>query len=472
MQALDAPARTGTRAINQVLRPGRPLVLSSRTTEYRTALAPPTGTPVLLNGAAGIRLHPLNAAQAAAYLLRDAGGPHHAAAARWSRVAACLGTGTPAAQALSTPLGLFLARSIYNPRPGHEYTVDLAHPDELLDRTRFPTRQDVDAHLFRIFIPAAYSPHHRQASPWTVKQAEHTLTFLARHLEYSLRGTPNLAWWQLHKALPGFSLALIPGAAVGLVYGTIGLFNSMGDGLVIGILFGILGMTLLMFNPARSPSEGIRWNWKGNLWQRTLMSAVAFGLAFWSFSELIDYAGNTRRVTLAGGLLGLVTGALMGGLTPLQPDLKNAVGPGAVLARDRRAFWTVTLATCTVSCIAIGLISTLSGASLSEAPAIGLTFGIIFGLGASQLGRARSAWLAFLATRIELALLGRVPWRFMAFLTDAHEQRGVLRQVGAVYQFRHLDLQRHLAGPPPRHWIENPPHWPPLTPGTPGGGTP
>jgi hypothetical protein len=32
----------------------------------------------------------------------------------------------------------------------------------------------------------------------------------------------------------------------------------------------------------------------------------------------------------------------------------------------------------------------------------------------------------------------------MRFLADAHEQRGVLRQAGASYQFRHAELQRHL----------------------------
>jgi len=32
----------------------------------------------------------------------------------------------------------------------------------------------------------------------------------------------------------------------------------------------------------------------------------------------------------------------------------------------------------------------------------------------------------------------------MPFLEDAH-QRGVLRQQGAVYQFRHVMLQTHLA---------------------------
>jgi hypothetical protein len=32
----------------------------------------------------------------------------------------------------------------------------------------------------------------------------------------------------------------------------------------------------------------------------------------------------------------------------------------------------------------------------------------------------------------------------MAFLEDAHA-RGVMRQAGTVYQFRHLELQRRLA---------------------------
>jgi hypothetical protein len=45
-------------------------------------------------------------------------------------------------------------------------------------------------------------------------------------------------------------------------------------------------------------------------------------------------------------------------------------------------------------------------------------------------------------------LRGRLPWRLVRFLADAHEQRGVLRQAGAAYQFRHVELQRHLAGRP------------------------
>lgn len=61
----------------------------------------------------------------------------------------------------------------------------------------------------------------------------------------------------------------------------------------------------------------------------------------------------------------------------------------------------------------------------------------------------------FSLTRIYLALTGRLPFRLMRFLEDAH-QRGVLRQVGPEYQFRHARLQEYLAstptpppGPPP-----------------------
>ncbi|MGY5126896.1 hypothetical protein [Streptomyces nigrescens] len=43
-----------------------------------------------------------------------------------------------------------------------------------------------------------------------------------------------------------------------------------------------------------------------------------------------------------------------------------------------------------------------------------------------------------------MSLTGRLPWTVSAFLRDAH-RRGVLRQAGAVYQFRHARLQEHLA---------------------------
>ena len=72
---------------------------------------------------------------------------------------------------------------------------------------------------------------------------------------------------------------------------------------------------------------------------------------------------------------------------------------------------------------------------------IGLAFGLAFGLAAGlTAGSTPKVGL------IELALVttgaGRV--NFMQLLEDVHH-REVLRQAGAVYQFRHAELQVHLA---------------------------
>ena len=52
-------------------------------------------------------------------------------------------------------------------------------------------------------------------------------------------------------------------------------------------------------------------------------------------------------------------------------------------------------------------------------------------------------WAVAIA-RCWLALRDCLPWNLMAFLDDAH-RRGVLRQSGGVYQFRHARLQQYLA---------------------------
>ncbi|MET8630277.1 NACHT domain-containing protein [Kitasatospora sp. NPDC004669] len=483
-------------AVNQVLPAGQPLVLSSRTAEYRSALTPPAGATVLLNGAAGIRLLPLDPAKAAAYLERDAGGVGTRAAARWSRVTASLGTGTPVSQALSTPLGLFLARTIYNPRPD-EYLASLAHPDELLDQARFPTREDVDTHLFAAFIPAAYRPHPRHPTRWSPERAQRTLTFLARHLQHSLDGTPNLAWWQLPKALPKYGLALAVGLKAGLAVllgyvsafvlagglaGGLGYWRAywlpsrvtgglasglvgglrigLGHGLVFGLTCAVAAALITSSARNRNPSSGIRWSWKGKSWL-AFGPAAGFGFGL-VFGLVVAQSRGGLRNGLANGLLvglaGVLAGGFMGGLRSVHPDLDKAVGPGAVLARDRRTFSVITLAGGLMGALAYGLVLELDngivnrgGLANGVVVAIVLTFGLPFGFAAGLasgllVGLVRSVWMEFLVARIALAVLGRVPWRFMSFLTDAHERRGVLRQVGAVYQFRHLDLQRHLAG--------------------------
>ncbi|MDH6130091.1 NACHT domain-containing protein [Kitasatospora sp. GP82] len=467
-------------AINQVLPTRQPLALSSRTAEYRSALTPPAGATVLLNGAAGIHLLPLDAVKAATYLERDAGGSGTRAAARWRRVTASLGTGTPVSRALSTPLGLFLARTIYNPHPDEDL-AGLAHPDELLDQARFPTREDIDTHMFAAFVPAAYRSHPYHPTRWTARQAEHILTFLAHHLEYTLDGTPNLAWWQLPKALPKYVPALAVGLTAGLVFGLMGGLAAVFTGLyTVGIMV-VLKFGLVYWFPFalacavmaargtwpardRNPSSGLRWSWGGKSVGFGLVGGLVGGLAGGLLGLFLDSSAAIFTYGGVGGLVAGLAGWFQGGLRSVHPDLDKAVGPGTVLARDRRAFLVIALVGGLAGALAYGLplgvmVGTVGQIPFTDNPsadapafvAIAIEMGLVIGLpfvaGGLVVGLVRSMWVEFLVAWIWLVVLGRVPWRFMSFLADAHERRGVLRQVGAVYQFRHLDLQRHLAGP-------------------------
>jgi len=63
------------------------------------------------------------------------------------------------AQALTTPLMVTLARTIYNPRPGEPTVTVGRSPAEMLDPVRFPTCTEIVHHLFDGFIPSAYRPH-------------------------------------------------------------------------------------------------------------------------------------------------------------------------------------------------------------------------------------------------------------------------------------------------------------------------
>ncbi|WP_052411431.1 NACHT domain-containing protein [Streptomyces sp. NRRL S-118] len=188
-------------ALNAALPLGHALVLSSRVTEYRDALAPPSGVPVRLAGAAAVELQPLDADDIAAYLRRDAGGRGTPAADRWEPVIRRLGTDAPVARALRTPLMLFLARTVYNPRPD-EHAAALPSPAELCDPVRFPDRAALESHLFDAFVPAAYRPHPRHPCRWSPRQAERALRFLARQLHEAPGGRTDLAWWHLPRALP------------------------------------------------------------------------------------------------------------------------------------------------------------------------------------------------------------------------------------------------------------------------------
>src|SRR5215470_16108283 len=80
------------------------------------------------------------------------------------------------------------------------------------------------------------------------------------------------------------------------------------------------------------------------------------------------------------------------------------------------------------------------GAGLMTGFAVGLGAGLAGGLAVSD----HHAWPAYLAASYHLAWRRQLPRHLMQFLDDAH-RLGLLRAVGPVYQFRHAELQDHLA---------------------------
>jgi hypothetical protein len=160
-----------------------------------------------------------------------------------------------------------------------------------------------------------------------------------------------------------------------------------------------------------------------------------------------------------GVTYGVVSGVLMAalaaapfGLRHADENLEEVPSPGQALARDTKAFWITALSaglaagaagflgggmTSIFEIHAKANVGHIVGDGLGIGIASGLVVGLTFGLyhAASPEFRIIAAWMA---------LRGKAPWRFMHFLDKAYRLT-VLRQSGAAYQFRHIELQRRLA---------------------------
>lgn len=161
---------------------------------------------------------------------------------------------------------------------------------------------------------------------------------------------------------------------------------------------------------------------------------------------------------------GIVLWSLSGwGVVPT--DSSAAVHATALLGQGRRVFWRFVLgfsaagaALGTLPGMVPGFLRALTypppynrldSAYLCFPAGVGLAAALLFSPAlALVVASSRTAWGEAAVTRLYLARRRnglRLPRDLMAFLADAHEHRGTLRQIGPVYQFRHIDLQRRLA---------------------------
>jgi hypothetical protein len=226
--------------------------------------------------------------------------------------------------------------------------------------------------------------------------------------------------------------------AVGLTFGlTVGLTGGLAGGLAFGLtVWLVFGFRAGLVGGPLRPARRLRWH--PNKLELMVWPAV------WLVGGLVAVLTGRLAFGIVGGIVGgiavgIAVGlgvGLVGGLPVSPADPTIAADPRSLFVQDRAAFRSTVLA--------FGLLFGIMG-GLLVVPAFGLVAGLAGGL---SFTLDQTAWGWVVVARGWLAIRRRLPRRLMAFLADAHEHRGVLRQVGAVYQFRHLELQRRLATRP------------------------
>lgn len=405
-------------------------VLTCRTQAYEDAVdihGSLLGIPV-------VEIQPLNTRQAGHYLIDGTDDGR----ARWATVTDQLYTEprSPVATVLTTPLYTWLARIAYRHRntdPSQLLNVsDDTHPPENLQAS-------IEHHLLDQLIPTAFltaTGGHPARTAEQATAAHRHLTYLATHLHH--QDTYDLAWWKLHRALPNWQLRLMSGLAVGLTSGLIGgLAFALDGGHTARAWFGfrdgfegawVVGLSAAIVGGFFSTTDLRRIEFN----PRKLMGRLGLGLVI----GLLAWAAIGHPAALLIGLLFMPAG---GWYLSAADSEQRAITPTAVLNEDRAAtlMSTFTLGSLLGSGVGI-MIGNLAGT------AVAVLFGTVLGLVAALGFGPAHMWGQFLLVRALLAIQGRAPLRLMGFLQEAYD-RGVLRQAGGVYQFRHAQLQDHLA---------------------------
>ncbi|MEV6727977.1 trypsin-like peptidase domain-containing protein [Streptomyces sp. NPDC051364] len=393
------------------------------------------------------------------------------------------------ARVLITPLMVAMARAVYSDAPRSD-------PVRLLDTATFASPEALQRHLLAAFTPAAYEPSptdggsgRRRRQDWNPDRAQQWLGYLAVHLDRLGRagtGVParDLAWWQLGTTMSrssrmlviGFLAALALGVttAVGnvpadLVATSFGLRFALVRGLVVGLLHALVnglffGLVYGFVSQGVAEPSRVRIQVFGRTGRRRtgVLPRFRLGLACGVLAALVLLfldrvvveslgLGDGLDGGLVGGLvfvpgLGLGVGSVLGLMAWLEVpvDIRSGVSSSELLSQDRRNVVFHLLVWALVFGTGAGCAN-----AFTAGPAWGLLVGLAFGTeaafaGGLAYGLAFTAWGQWVAlARIWLPLTGQLPWRLVAFLDDACE-RDVLRQAGAVYQFRHAQLQDHL----------------------------
>ncbi|MEV4822247.1 NACHT domain-containing protein [Micromonospora sp. NPDC049274] len=387
------------------------MVLTSRPQEYRDTVR----NSDVVTAAAVIELEHLAATTVCAYLRRST---HPRLEANWERVFKRM-TQRPQgalARALSTPLMVSLART--------NYAHADANPSALLG-SDLKSQERISSHLIESLIPSVF-PGPPLDSGCTSKEANKWLLFLAHYLRE--RDSLEISWWRLHEAAEkatGWTYFAIMGIIAGVFY----VIENFG----LAVIYFIATMgssALFAFRVLEHPSI-VAVNFKRFPRPFAKVFAGMTCLGILKLPVMPDFL-----VVWIYSLMGLVTGAVVGLNKSLTApvDAARASSPIATLRAERKV--------CLVSAILVGLALGI-GLGFFGGPVVGGARGFAAGFLGGLTSALSGHWGTFLLARLVFAARGMLPIRLMSFLDDAH-RRGVLRQAGARYQFRHVLLQEYL----------------------------
>jgi hypothetical protein len=376
------------------------------------------------------------------------------------------------AEVLRNPLMAALARTAYKHR----------NPAELL-RGEFRTPGEVEEHLLGGFLREAYENRPGDRSRWNPDRARAALSYLAGHLEQA--GSHDLAWWEIGTTLSLFQRMLAVGTLCGMFYWLVlepldlPSFHAGGipylsafffisvetaaTGLAFGLVYGLAArfrgppkptrIRLRLRAGTRKRAPHARLKFRNGMAITALGGTTALAVDWAVLRHTVAWTKATAELHLGrdglpfilsellgiGIALGLGLGLLSWIEAPAETETVN--GPLAFLRRNRATVCSQVLLVGLTSGLALGIAAGLFLGPLNGF-GNGLFYAVTIGTGWVLSLTAWGQWLVF--ARVWLPLTGRLPWRLAAFLDDAH-QRGVLRQSGAVYQFRHDRLRDHLA---------------------------
>ena len=412
------------------------------------------------------------------------------------------------ARVLTTPLMVALARTMYNGAPDRHpkellkstrFSTEIEIEQHLLAGF-VPT-------VYQNQVPERIDSgrRHRRRT-WDPQRAELWLGYLADHMARLDNDQQDLAWWQIGDTLRRSTRILIVvlvsalcvtvaeslanlltnrigQSRIGLT--PMGLSQTVLDGPLIGMIgglgFGAIYAVMIVFGGGTFKPAHVRLRLPrahDRIARRPLRTfstrfvtmmlggiviGTGYALALALERSLYDglplmngevIKGSLINVLVLGVMFGLALGPVFGLMAVLEAPLDDtaAATPAGLLSANRaivsrQLLILVPMITLVITFggrLVVDALNPFLGPltwSMPTALVIGGVSGIGGGFGYVLCFTAWGRWLVL--SRLWLPLTGRLPWDTAAFLDDAY-QRGVLRQTGAVYQFRHIRLQHHL----------------------------